>query len=94
MERPEIPNLGEMPSWLLICILQIAFQILLSRMGVTMSPVGFLEERGATPCVFGTHHEFSSSPSPWYATNAEVSGSAPSGVLSPDRARQVLVLVV
>ena len=84
MERPEIPNLGEMPSWLLICILQIAFQILLSRMGVTMRPVDFLESHGGTPCVFGTHHEFSSSPSPWYATNAGVSGSAPSGVVSPD----------
>ena len=34
--------------------------------------------------MFGTHHEFSSNPSPWYATNAGVSGSVPSGVLSPD----------
>jgi len=73
-----------MPSWLLICILQIAFQILLKRMGVIMSPVDFLEEHGNAPCVFGTHHEFSGSPSPWYATNAVTgaSGSAPSGAPS------------
>ena len=85
MERPDIPNLGEMPSWLLICILQIAFQILLKRMGVIMSPVDFMEEHGNAPCVFGTHHEFSGCPSPWYATSAVagVSGGIPAGAADP-----------
>ena len=50
-----------------------------------MSPVDFMEEHGNGPCVFGTHHEFSGCPSPWYATNAVagVSGGIPSGAADP-----------
>ena len=71
METPTLPDLETMPSWLLVCLMQLTFQVLLKRMGYIMSPTSFIEESsGGQPIEFGTHLDFGGDAQPWRDSGA------------------------